>query len=55
MKALATNVEHDGRSAVPGRVILDPAPGSLLNAVNARVTDLIYLGDYVRARVLVRP
>ncbi|WP_229172515.1 ABC transporter ATP-binding protein [Bradyrhizobium altum] len=55
VQALAINVEAVGRPTVlslrPERVQLNPVPGSLPNVFSARVTELIYLGDHVRARV----
>lgn len=57
VQALAVNVEVAGRPTVlslrPERVKLNPAPGSLPNIFSARVEEVIYLGDHVRARVLV--
>ncbi|UFW44927.1 ABC transporter ATP-binding protein [Bradyrhizobium sp. WSM471] len=57
VQALAINVQAVGRPTVlslrPERVTLNPVPGSLPNVFNARVTDLIYLGDHVRTRVSV--
>ncbi|WP_377828103.1 ABC transporter ATP-binding protein [Bradyrhizobium lupini] len=57
VQALAINVDTAGRPTVlslrPERVKLNPAPGSLPNVFNARVTELIYLGDHVRTRVSV--
>ncbi|MGY3361779.1 ABC-type Fe3+/spermidine/putrescine transport system ATPase subunit [Bradyrhizobium sp. GM0.4] len=57
VQALAVNVEVVGLQAVlslrPERVRLNPAPGSLPNVFSARVAEVIYLGDHVRARVSV--
>lgn len=57
LQALAVNVAAVGQpttlSLRPERVRLNPAPGSLPNIFNARVEELIYLGDHVRARVAV--
>jgi putative spermidine/putrescine transport system ATP-binding protein len=53
----ATNVSHDGvgsrttLSLRPERVLLDPEPGSLPNIFDAKVEELIYLGDHIRTRV----
>ncbi|WP_027170213.1 ABC transporter ATP-binding protein [Mesorhizobium sp. WSM3224] len=55
--ALVINAEAVGRPVLislrPERVKLNPAPGSLPNTLNARVEELIYLGDHVRVRVSV--
>ncbi|MER9237124.1 ABC transporter ATP-binding protein [Mesorhizobium sp. M0622] len=55
--ALAINAGPVGRPAVislrPERVKLNPAPGSLPNIFNARVEEVIYLGDHVRTHVSV--
>ncbi|WFU71224.1 ABC transporter ATP-binding protein [Bradyrhizobium sp. CB2312] len=57
VKALAINVEAVGRPTVlslrPERVRLNPTPGSLPNIFDARVKELIYLGDHVRTRLSV--
>lgn len=57
VQALAINVEAVGRPTVlslrPERVKLNPVPGSLPNVFSARVNEVIYLGDHVRARVSV--
>ncbi|WP_342734245.1 ABC transporter ATP-binding protein [Bradyrhizobium sp. B117] len=57
VQALAINVEAVGRltelSLRPERVKLNPMPGSLPNVFSARVADVIYLGDHVRARISV--
>ncbi|WP_456748737.1 ABC transporter ATP-binding protein [Bradyrhizobium sp. USDA 4354] len=57
VQALAINVEAVGRSTLlslrPERVKLNPTPGSLPNVFSARVAEVIYLGDHVRARVSV--
>ncbi len=37
----------------PERVIIEPAPGSMPNIFNARVEELIYLGDHIRTRLKV--
>jgi len=37
----------------PERVITQPEPGSVKNTFNARVEELIYLGDHIRARMSV--
>ncbi|MDF0498871.1 ABC transporter ATP-binding protein [Bradyrhizobium yuanmingense] len=55
VQALAVNAAGVGRSTVlslrPERVSLNPAAGSLANVFDARVAELIYLGDHMRARV----
>lgn len=57
VQALAVNVAMAGGPTVlslrPERVKLNPAPGSLPNIFSARIAEVIYLGDHVRARVLV--
>ncbi|WP_342713482.1 ABC transporter ATP-binding protein [Bradyrhizobium sp. B124] len=57
VQALAINVEAVGRPTVlslrPERVKLNPAPGALPNIFSARVAEVIYLGDHVRACVSV--
>ncbi|UPJ59909.1 ABC transporter ATP-binding protein [Bradyrhizobium sp. 192] len=57
VQALAVTVEAVGRSTVlslrPERVKLNPAPGSLPNIFSARVAEVIYLGDHVRARISI--
>ncbi|WP_441258734.1 ABC transporter ATP-binding protein [Bradyrhizobium sp. 521_C7_N1_3] len=57
VQALAVNVEAVGRptelSLRPERVKLNPTPGSLPNVFTARVAEVVYLGDHVRARVSV--
>ncbi len=53
----ALSVNHDGKSARttlslrPERVALDPEPGSMPNVFDAKVEELIYLGDHIRMRV----
>lgn len=37
----------------PERVVIDPVEGSLPNIFDARVEELIYLGDHIRTRVAV--
>ncbi|WP_183258058.1 ABC transporter ATP-binding protein [Bradyrhizobium sp. CIR48] len=55
--ALTVNVELAGRTTMlslrPERVKLNPAPGTLPNVFSARVAEVIYLGDHVRARLSV--
>lgn len=57
VQALAVNVDMVGRPTVlslrPERVKLNPTPGSLPNVFSARVAEVIYLGDHVRARMSV--
>jgi putative spermidine/putrescine transport system ATP-binding protein len=53
----ALSVNHDGvgsrttLSLRPERVALDPEPGSMPNVFDAKVEELIYLGDHIRTRV----
>ena len=37
----------------PERVVAEPAEGQMQNRFNARIEELIYLGDHIRARMLV--
>lgn len=57
VQALAVSVDMVGQgtelSLRPERVKLNPAPGSLPNLFSARVAEVIYLGDHVRARLSV--
>ncbi|MGY8638506.1 ABC transporter ATP-binding protein [Bradyrhizobium sp. 14AA] len=57
VQALAINIGAIGRPTVlslrPERVRLNPTPGSLPNVFRAKVAEVIYLGDHVRARVSV--
>ncbi|EIG61333.1 spermidine/putrescine ABC transporter ATP-binding subunit [Bradyrhizobium sp. WSM1253] len=57
VQALAVNIEVAGGPTVlslrPERVKLNPTPGSLPNIFSARIAEVIYLGDHVRARVSV--
>lgn len=57
VQALTVSVDAVGRSTVlslrPERVKLHPAPGSLPNIFTARVAEVIYLGDHVRARISI--
>ncbi|MGY4489458.1 ABC-type Fe3+/spermidine/putrescine transport system ATPase subunit [Bradyrhizobium sp. LM3.2] len=57
VQALAVNVEAIGRPTVlslrPERVKLNPTPGSLPNVFSAKVAEIIYLGDHLRARLSV--
>ncbi|MEN8190302.1 MAG: ABC transporter ATP-binding protein [Thermodesulfobacteriota bacterium] len=58
-KVLATQVNIDGvgkpttLSLRPERVFVEPEPGSLPNIFNAKVVELIYLGDHIRTRMQV--
>ncbi|NQW11011.1 MAG: ABC transporter ATP-binding protein, partial [Alphaproteobacteria bacterium] len=53
----ALSVSHAGKgnrttlSLRPERVMLNPQPGSMPNVFDAKVEELIYLGDHVRARI----
>ena len=55
IKALKVNVSGDGvdttLSLRPERVTISPETGSMSNIVEAKVEELIYLGDHVRTRV----
>ena len=57
VKALAVNVKAAGDSCTlslrPERVVANPDSGEVQNQFNARVEELIYLGDHIRARMLV--
>ncbi|RVC61963.1 ABC transporter ATP-binding protein, partial [Mesorhizobium sp. M2A.F.Ca.ET.046.02.1.1] len=57
VQALAVNVDMVGRPTVlslrPERVKLNPTPGSVPNVFSARVAEVVYLGDHVRARMSV--
>ncbi|WP_244561437.1 ABC transporter ATP-binding protein [Ensifer aridi] len=57
VQALAVNVDTVGQTTVlslrPERVKLNPTPGSLPNIYSARIAEVIYLGDHVRARMAV--
>ena len=37
----------------PERVVAEPAQGQMQNRFSARIEELIYLGDHIRARMLV--
>lgn len=56
-QALAINVKSVGQPTLlsfrPERVRLNPAPGSLPNIFDARIVELIYLGDHLRIRTSV--
>ncbi len=55
LQALAVNIGGVGArttlSLRPERVIIDPAEGQVPNTAEARVEELIYLGDHIRTRV----
>jgi len=57
VQALAVNIDGVGtRSTLslrPERVFVNPDPGSVPNVFDARVEELIYLGDHMRTRVNV--
>jgi len=57
VSALAVNVKAAGDrctlSLRPERVVANPASGDVQNQFKARVEELIYLGDHIRARMLV--
>ncbi len=53
--AMAINVSASGEESTlslrPERVVVNPAVGSVPNIFDARVLELIYLGDHIRTRV----
>jgi len=55
VEALAVNVRNEGEQTTlslrPERVHVQPDPGSFPNVFDAKVEELIYLGDHVRTRV----
>ncbi|APZ44335.1 ABC transporter ATP-binding protein [Acidihalobacter ferrooxydans] len=55
--ALPVNVDGVGSkttlSVRPERVMINPEPGSFQNIFDARIEELIYLGDHIRARISV--
>ncbi len=57
VEALNINTDGQGGSTTlslrPERVTVNPEPGSLPNIFDARVQELIYLGDHIRTRVSV--
>jgi len=57
VEALNINTDGQGSSTTlslrPERVTVNPKPGSLPNIFDARVQELIYLGDHIRTRVSV--
>jgi putative spermidine/putrescine transport system ATP-binding protein len=57
VRALSVNVAGAGLpttlSLRPERVVVDPAEGQFVNTVEARVEELIYLGDHIRVRASV--
>ena len=57
VRALSVNVAGEGRpttlSLRPERVVVNPAEGQFVNTVEARVEELIYLGDHIRVRASV--
>ena len=57
IKANPINVNEVGErttlSLRPERVYIDPAPGVTPNVLDAKVLELIYLGDHIRTRVSV--
>ena len=57
LQALAINIGGQGTrttlSLRPERITINPAEGSCPNVVQAKVLELIYLGDHVRTRVEV--
>ena len=57
VKALKVNVEAPGDNCTlslrPERVVTSPANGAVNNTFSAKVEELIYLGDHIRARMSV--
>lgn len=57
LQALPVNVDGVGSKTTlslrPERVIIDPEPGSCPNQFDARIEELIYLGDHIRTRISV--
>ncbi|MFQ5467682.1 MAG: ABC transporter ATP-binding protein [Kiloniellaceae bacterium] len=57
VEALAVNIGGDGSPATlslrPERVIVNPQAGNCPNVFDAKVEELIYLGDHMRTRVRV--
>jgi putative spermidine/putrescine transport system ATP-binding protein len=57
VRALSVNVAGEGQpttlSLRPERVVVNPAEGQFVNTVEARVEELIYLGDHIRVRANV--
>ena len=55
VQALAVNVSQPGQATTlslrPERVLISPPAGTVDNVFEARVLELIYLGDHIRARV----
>ena len=55
LQALAVNVNGVGArttlSLRPERVVIDPPDGRFPNVAEARVEELIYLGDHIRTRI----
>jgi putative spermidine/putrescine transport system ATP-binding protein len=53
--ALAVNVKRPGEASTlslrPERVMIDPEPHTVQNLFEARVLELIYLGDHIRTRI----
>ncbi len=53
--AKAVNVKKVGDQSTlslrPERVVVDPEPGAVQNMFEARVLELIYLGDHIRTRI----
>lgn len=57
VQALPVNIDGVGSKTTlslrPERVIINPEPGSCPNLFDARVEELIYLGDHIRTRINV--
>jgi putative spermidine/putrescine transport system ATP-binding protein len=57
IQALKVNIGGEGKPTLmslrPERVFINPEPGSVPNLFEARVEELIYLGDHMRTRVTV--
>ncbi len=57
IKALVVNIKSKGEQCTlslrPERVYINPQAGGVENIVQAKVQELIYLGDHIRARMMV--
>ncbi len=57
MRARSVNVAGEGQKTTlslrPERVVVNPAEGQFVNTVEARIEELIYLGDHIRVRAKV--
>ena len=57
VQALSVNIGGEGANTTlslrPERVAINPPPDSLPNMIEAKVEELIYLGDHMRTRIVV--